>query len=183
MNTLETLQQFAAQARDLELEITDLEAQIHEKKDLLKRLYFEIMPNLLDALKLDRIGIPANGNKPGRDFRLTPYFSASIAASWDEDKQQRAFDLLKRLKADDLIKTEVTTRFPKGKIKEANKVFQAIKKLTTQHSILKQSVHHQTLTAWLRELYEKNQSLPISDLETLGASVGRKVIPQERDNG
>jgi len=180
MSTLETLQSYAAQARDLELQIKDLEAQLHEKRDRLKAIYHTTMPDLLDALHLDHIGLPANGNQPGLDFHLQPYYSANIAAAWDEERKQIGFDLLTKLKADDLIKTEVAVRLPKGQLKLAKKICQTIEKLGPTPSF-KQSVHPGTLSAWLRELYEiRHQSLPQSDLDLIGGFVGRKVTSQER---
>lgn len=178
--SLEILQQHAAKARDLELEIQDLSSQIHEKNDQLKVLYNETMPNLLDALKLDRIGIAPDGNKPGADFKMASYYSANIAASWDDDRKELGFALLEKLKAGDLIKAEVTSRLPKGSLKVAKQLVAAAKKLGVT-AVLKKSVHNQTLSAWLRELYEdRHQSLPQSELEKIGASVGRKVVPEER---
>ncbi len=179
--SIEKLHSLAAIARDLELEIEDLDSQIRDKKKQLDNIYEERMPELLDDLKLDNIGVAPTGNKPGMDFKLKPYYAANIAASWSEEKRNEAFTLLTKLKADDLIKTEVSSKLPKGSLKLAKQLVQAAQKLGVQAS-LKMSVHNATLTAWLKELYERrHQSLSTSDLEKIGGHVGRKVTPAERD--
>ncbi len=170
----------ATAARDLELEVVDLEAQLKVRKDALHKLYFETLPDLLDDVGFDRIGVPASGNKPGVDYRMRPYFSANIAASWPQTKRQQAFDLLAKLRAEDLIKTEVSVKLPKGSIAIAKKFVDAGKAILGITPDLKQTVHAQTLTAWLRDLYDRGLHLPTSDLEKLGASIGRIVRPEER---
>lgn len=177
---LEQLQQHAARARDLNLTIAELEEQISQAKLQLKNLTNEVMPSLLDELKLDSIGVAPSGNKPGMDYRLVQQYSASIASSWPEEKRQEAFDTLKKFKAESLIKTEVSAKFPKGSMKVAKQLVAAAKKLNVTAD-LKQSVHAGTLTAWLREIYEGGQSLPQSDLEKIGGYVGRVVKAEVRD--
>lgn len=180
MMSIEKLQELAARARDLEFEITDREEQIRNLKAELNDLYDEQMPTLLDDLGLDNIGIAPNGNQPGYDFELRPYYAANIAANWTEEKRELAFSLLSKLGAEDLIKSEISTRLPKGSIKLAKQILAAIKKLGVD-ATHKKSVHNQTLSAWLRELYEtRHQSLSNEQLEKIGGHVGRKVVPKER---
>ncbi len=180
--SIEKLQELAAQARDAELDIEGLESTLKSRKQELESIYSEKMPELMDELKLDNVGIASNGNKPGMDFKLRPYYLANIAASWPAEKRQDAFDLLTKLKADDLIKTEVSTKLPKGQLTLAKKLVQAAKQLGVTAD-LKMTVPHMTLGAWLRELYEhRHQALSTSDLEKIGGHVGRKVVPAERDS-
>lgn len=183
---LDQLQKNAERARDLELQRAELEEQIMAISKELKSLYYTTLPELLDQLKLDRIGVPPSGNKPGVDYFIRPYFSASIASSWTPARREAAFKLLKKLSAADLIKTEVSAKLPKGNVEVAEQLYGQIKKLNVPGAMvdLKQTVHTGTLSAWLRELYqERHQQLSQADLECLGASVGRYVKPQERENG
>jgi hypothetical protein len=174
------LQQHAAKARDLELEITTYEEGVKQCKEMLKELQNDKMPSLMDELKLDRIGVPPDGNKPGVDYKLIQKIGASIAASWATEKRQQAFDVLKKYKAESLIKTEVTSKLPKGSLPLAKKIVAAIKKLKVTAE-LKQNVHAGTLSAWLKEIYEGGQSLPQSDLEKIGGYIGRVVEAEERE--
>jgi hypothetical protein len=174
------LQRQAAKARDLELEIATYEEGAKACKELLKELQNDKMPSLMDELKLDRIGVPPEGNKPGIDYKLVQQIGASIASSWATEKRQQAFDVLKKYKAESLIKTEVTSKLPKGSLPLAKKLVAAAKALKVTAE-LKQTVHAGTLSAWLKEIYEGGQSLSQSDLEKIGGYVGRVVKAEERE--
>lgn len=176
-------QQQAAIARDLELHREQLEQSLAETKEKLNLLYSKTLPDLFDELNIDNLGVPPKGNQPGMDFEMKPYYSAGIAAKWPEEKKKEAFDLLKRCKAESLIKTEVSAALPKGNLAAAKKIFASVKKLKIKGASLslEQTVHKSTLTAWLRELYERGQSLPQTDLEKIAGSVGRIVRPKGRE--
>lgn len=179
---LARLQSKAAEARDLELEIEHLNEQIKEKSVALRRILDDDLPELFDEAKIDHVGIPADGNKPAIDYRMRPYYSASIAASWPEDKKAGAYAFLKSVKAESLIRTEVSARLPKGNLKAARSIYAAMKKLGVKGAVIemRQSVHQGTLSAWLREVYERGQSLPTDKLALIGGSVGRTVKAEER---
>lgn len=174
------LQQLAAKARDLELDIATFNDGIAQCREQLKELQQDKLPSLMDELKLDRIGVPPDGNKPGIDYKLVQQIGASISSKWPEARQQQAFDLLKKMKAESLIKTEVSAKLPKGNIKLAKQLVAAAKKLKITAD-LRQTVHAGTLSAWLKEIYQGGQSLPQSDLEKIGGYVGRVVKAEERE--
>ena len=181
-DNLELLKKHAADARDLELEIGAINEKLAEKCEELRALHQEKMPSLMEELKLDHIGVPPSGNKPGIDFKLVQQIGASIAAGWPEERREAAFDLLKKMKAESLIKTEVSAKLPKGSLKQAKALIAAAKKLKITAD-LKQSVHAGTLTAWLKEIYAGGQSLSKAQLDTIGGYVGRVVKSEARDDG
>ena len=174
------LQKHASDARDLALRIATGEELLKELKEQLKELQQDKMPSLLDELKLDRIGVPKDGNKPAMDYKLIQQISGSIAASWSDERRQEAFDVLKKYKAESLIKTEVTAKLPKGSLKIAKQLVAAAKKLKVTAE-MKQAVHAATLSAWLKEIYDGGQSLPQTDLEKIGGYIGRVVKAEERE--
>lgn len=173
------LQMQAHEARDLELIIASQEEALKANKEKLLKMYQVTLPDLLEEIGLDRIGLPPVGNNPGFDYVVTPYYSASIAARWSDEAREDAFSVLKKYKAEDLIKTEISAKLPKGSLKVAKQLQLAAKKLGIKTE-LKLSVHAGTLSAWLRETYEKGRTLPMSDLAKIGGSVGRVVKPEER---
>lgn len=179
-DTFQRLQSLAANARDLELEIESQEQALKEKKADLESHYKKYLPDLMDLVGVDAIGVPPQGNKPGKDFKLRPYFSASIAARWPDEKRQEAFQVLKNHKAETLIKTEVIARLPKGSLKKAQQLIKAAKLLSISME-MKESVHSSTLKAWLKEIYDKGQSLTLKELEKIGGSVGRTCQPKDRE--
>lgn len=178
---LAMLQGQASRARDLSLMIDDLQQQIASHKEELNKLQMETMPSLMDELKLDHIGVPPLGNKPGVDYELNQVIGASISTKWPPEKLSAAFDTLKKYEAESLIKTEVSAKLPKGSLKVAKQLVAAAKKLNVTAE-LTQSVHGQTLSAWLRDIYKGGQSLPQSDLEKIGGYVGRMVKAKERES-
>ena len=174
------LRRAAELARDLDLEVDRLEGLLADVRARRHRLLADEMPELMDAAGVDRIGVPASGNAPAVDFVLGPFYRAGIAKAWPEDKKRRALDLLKKLGAEDLIKTEVTASLPRGRLADAERLVR-IAEAEGIAASLAETVHAQTLTAWLREVYDRRgQALGADQLEALGASVGRVVRVQER---
>lgn len=182
MDKLDRVRQKGAQARDLEFEIADLAAQMKAKTEELNRLYHNDLVLLFDEAGIDTIGIPADGNKPAVDYEMKPFYSANIAAKWEQPKKDAAFKLLKDLKQEALIKTEVSAKLPKGNLKAAKQIIASIKKLKIKGAAIdfKQSVHSGTLCAWLKDTYERGQSLKQDQLDKIGASVGRYVKAKDR---
>jgi hypothetical protein len=176
---LNQLKTYAKKARDLNDDIVDLQAQLATKNAELYTLTTSTMPDLMAQIGVDNIGVPQEGNHLGVDFELKKAITANIAAGWDEERRAKGFATLKKYNADGLIKTEVTAMLPKGQLKAAKQIVAAAKKLGIKME-LKQSVHNQTLSAWLREFYDSKRALSTVDLEALGAFVGFVVKPKER---
>lgn len=177
---LEILQLNAAVARDTALAIAGFEEQLKVAQAILNNLYQKVLPELMDKAGVDCIGIQASGNKPAMDFKLRPFYSANIAASWSQERKAIAFAFLEERNAADLIKTEVVASLPKGNLALAQKLVKAASELKIP-TILTKRVHGNTLSAWLRELVESHATiLSTEDLEKIGGTIGRVVKPEER---
>lgn len=166
-----------AEARDLELTIKDLEERLQAAKSSHNTLVTEILPDMLDELGNDVLGFPAQGNQKGFDAKLTPFYSANIAAAWSPERRNEAFAALQKVGAENLIKTQIQIDFPRNNHAEAKAMVDALTKMGCRPTI-KETVHPQTLQAWLREEYESGRPLP--PLETIGARIGRIVKIKER---
>lgn len=190
---LDAIQTQAKNARDIQLQIDHLEEQLSERKETLRKIYFDTLPQMLQEVGLDRIGIAKEGNYPGYDYKLKKFYRANIAAKWDEEKREAAFDYVKQMGAEDLIKTEVSVLFPKGGMKLAKKLIATAKKMKVPVTVgkkkiakpvqveLSKSIPHGTLSAWLKELVEKHHKVPSAEnLEKIGGSIGVVVEPEER---
>lgn len=176
-NKLDTVRAKAARMRDVKLEIEDLETQLKDKKSELEKLVQIDLPDLMREIGMDRIGLPVNGNKPAVDVVLQPFYRANIASSWDEARRQAAFAWLIKNHAGDLIKTKIEMAFPRQSFKKAKALFN---KLTKQklNPTLDQSVHSQTLTAWLRERVEAGEIPP---LDVIGGHIGQIAVIRDRE--
>lgn len=177
-SSLEEIERAANEARDLEKEIEDLSALLKEKNATLYKLYHVTLPDLMMAANVDHLGLPAKGNLPAMDAELKPFYSANIAAGWPEEKRGAAFEYLIDLKAGDLIKTDVVASYSRGKVGEARKLAASLAKKKGVQAIIKEAVHAQTLTAWLREQVEKHNFTP--NLELIGGAVGNVVKLKQR---
>jgi len=169
---VERLRAKVNEARDIELIIEDLEDRLKTAKKDLQHLYHKELPDLMDEAGVTALTVAATGN--GKPFMatLSPYYSANIAAAWDEGRRQVAFQYLTDHGAGDLIKTKVEIDMPREKREEALQLAESLSEDGLPVS-LKEAVHTQTLTAWLREQVEQNHTMP--DLEKIGGTVGRVV--------
>lgn len=189
---LDAIRSKARQARNIEFQIKNLEDQIKEQKVLLFDIYSNQLPDMMLAAGVDTIGIPKEGNYLGWDYNLETFYRANIAAKWPHEKREAAFNYIKSMGAEDLIKTEVVVYFPKGGAKLAQKLVSHIKKIKMKppkgkkvapkiRAELSRSIPHGSLSAWLKELVEKRHKVPsASDLEKIGGAIGRIVKPEER---
>jgi hypothetical protein len=177
VDKLTALRERAEAARVLELEINDLEQKLKERKAELLMLCRNELPDLMNELGMDRIGLPANGNFPGVDAVLKPFYRANIPVGWPLDKRLLAFDWLEKHQAGDLIKTQVEIAFPREEYKVAK---QLAKKLVKEGFKPKvdQRVSHMTLTAWLQEQVERGDIPP---LDVIGGEIGRVVVLENRE--
>ena len=180
---LDAIAEKAKEARALEREIEDLKSRLAEKQQALNDLYMKQLPDLFEVVGVDKIGVTIGGNEKPLDAVLTPFYSANIAAGWDQDKRTQAFAYLESIGEGDLIKTTITLDLPRGSKELAERIVQSIannpkiKKLGCAPA-LKENVHPQTLTAWLKNQVEEAGFMP--DLEKIGGTVGRVVKLKER---
>lgn len=175
-NKLDILRSKAAEVRDVEHQIADLEQQLKEKRARLQSLCRVELPDLMTECGTDHIGIPANGNMAAYDAVLRPFYKANIAASWSSEKQQAAFNWLVDNGFGDLIKTEVDVQFTRDQYKKAERLVKMLKTKGFKPEFL-QRVHHGVLTAWLQEQIEQGHLPP---LDVIGGEVGRVVVLKER---
>ena len=190
---LEAIQAEAKKARDLEFTIAELEARVKEHRSHLNTIYIETLPQMMMEVGIDHIGLAKEGNYAGYDYKLKKFYRANIAARWDDEKREQGFAYVKRMGAEDLIKTEVVVLFPKGGVALAKKLVAFAKKMKVNIKIgkkkiakpvtveISRGIHSGTLSAWLRELVEKHHKFPsVADLEKIGGTIGVVVEPEER---
>lgn len=179
---LESVRASASEARELELEIVDLKERLAYKNQRLNEILSTTLVDLMDRAKVDSVGVLANGNSPAFDVLLKMRYRASIAAEWPEEKRARAFQVLEDYDAADLIKTTVEVAFNREDRVAAKKFVDELAKkkgkLVTVR--VKESVHHGTLTAWLKEQSQAGNPLP--PLDDIGGFAGRVAELKVRKN-
>ena len=176
-DVLEKIRQKLREARDTERRMSDMSESLKEQTKLLQGLRHETLPDMFIQAGIDNLGIPAEGNLPGYDFELKPFYRANIAADWPEDRRREAFDFLEKSGNGDLIKTTIVILIPRDERAKAKKVQSALKKLKVNYEV-DLSVPWGTLTAYVKEQIEKHDA--VLPLDKLGAQVGTVVKMTQR---
>jgi hypothetical protein len=169
---LDAIRDVARQLRDKEKEILDLDERLKATKAEVLDLKHKKLVDLMQEAGVDKIGLPAEGNYPPSDAVLSPYYHAVIAANWEPERRQAAFNWLESEGHGDLVKTVVTVAFGRDERQRAREITQYLELMGVQHSV-QLDVPWNTLTAFVREQVEKYHRVP--PLETIGATVGQVV--------
>ena len=161
-NSLSSVSDLGKQAILLEKDIEDLEVTLAEKKEALRNLTEERIP---DALK--EIGMSKFEMTDGSIVEVKPFYSASIPA----DRRGEAYEWLRAHGYDDIIKNTVSVQFGRGEDDAAGELINVIRKqgLLPDQA---EKIESQTLKAWVREMVEQGTEFPT---ELFGAYTGFKA--------
>jgi hypothetical protein len=171
---LQVLEDSVRVLRDKEREITDLEDRLKELKAEVRTIKSQTLPELFYEARVDRIGLPAEGNRPAVDARLRKEYKASIPESWPDTKRQTAFATLDELDMSDLQKITFTVIFEAGNRAAAEAFRDQLQEQNIDFSV-KRAVHHATLSAALKERCEAGHVPSLPQLEAIGGFIGTSV--------
>lgn len=176
---IEAIREKLRAARDLKIEIQSIEERGKARRADLYKIERAELPEMFSRAGIDNLGLPPEGNMPGYDAQLKPYYSANIAAAWEDAKKAIAYNYLKDEKAEDLIKSVIVIRLKMGSTKIRKAVMAALKKLKVEYEI-SLSVHSASLTSWLKHRVEDGKP---PKLDLIGAEVGQvvKIDPRVED--
>jgi hypothetical protein len=153
------LDEMAAMARQLiaaQLKVEVIEEQLKEAKEASRKLREEDIP-----CAMQEIGLTSFTMDTGEKVRIAQEVYASIPA----DNKAEAFRWLVAHQFGDLIKTEVSVSFGRGEAEEAGVLARDLKDKGLDASCT-ESVHPQTLKAFLKEQVTSGAAVP---LELFGA--------------
>jgi hypothetical protein len=178
-NKLKALATGAARLHAVEQEIAALQKRMKELEDEQKTLSRRTLPDLFDEVNLDRVGVP----DALVDVVVENKYFANIPADWDEDRRNAAFDLVEEYGGGDMVTTVVSVAFGKGEkavAEELKRRLEGLNWLEGRSVTLKQGIHWGTMSSWLREMYESEESRKIP-LEPINGDVGRvcKIKPRK----
>ncbi len=158
--------------RDVTAEIADLESRVEDARSRRHHLRTETIPDQMDLCGVGAMELVASGNYPAVRVEVKPEIAANIAAKWDDEKKQAAFAWLTADGSGDLIKTTITVRFPREQRARALEVLKGLTELKLDVE-LGESVHNQTLSAWLRARIKTPKKDAPVPLDVIGGYVGR----------
>jgi hypothetical protein len=158
---LENISALAMVQVDLEREIAEIELHLKEKSDKLRELTEIKLPEAMMAVGMESFSLA-----DGTAIKISKFYSASIP----KDKSDEAFKWLRDNNYSEIIKRVINCKFGKGEDERANTVALGLTQLNIPFED-KESVHPQTLKAFVREQIEGGVTIP---MDLLGVYVGNK---------
>ena len=160
---LQGISALAKRAKVLQKEVEDLEAVTKERKDQLRKLTEQAIPEALAET-----GMRGFVMEDGSKVELKVFYSASISAA----RKAEAFQWLRDHGMDDIIKNTVSVRFGRGEDELCSRLLEI---LGTQGYPAEQAekIEPMTLKAWVKEQTERGNEFP---MDLFGAYIGQKAI-------
>lgn len=150
----------ALEMQQKEHEIADLQDQLAIAQKELQEISCLRLPGLMEDVGLMAVTLP-----DGSKLEINTQYNATIPA----DRKEEAHSWLEEHGHGDLIKTKVELAFGKGELEQAQELYAKLK-VDFDNVSLAQSVHYQTLKAFVKEQVEAGAELP-TDL--LGVYIGK----------
>jgi len=150
--SLERVTKLAEQLRAAKAEVKTIEENLTKAKAKVTRLEREDLPELMRELKMKNFELE-DGSKIG----VTDDLECSIT----EENKPAAYEWVKKRGDDGIIKTVLSIEFDRDEYQAAVALAEKIRKLTNKPVELKESIHHMTLKAYIKELLKKKVKVPI----------------------
>lgn len=148
---LSQVAQLAEEQLKLEREVEEIEEKLSAKKAELLGVSKGKLPGLMMEIGMKEFKL-VDGTK----ITIKPFVSAKI----DDDNRETCHKWLEMNGHADIIKHEMTVKLGKGEDEFARKVQEALQAVGASY-IDKESVHHQTLTAFIKGQLERGADFPL----------------------
>jgi hypothetical protein len=171
----EACRAYLAKRQELEDATARRDAIARELNDLTTT----VLPEMFYEARVDRVGLPAEGNRAAYDIQLKPFYRANIAADWPDEKRSAGFAAMTELGLKDLIKYTITIRFAPG-----DEMIDTVMGWLDFNQIEYETdlaVAWNTLSAALKSLCKNNKIPSDSQLQAIGGMIGHVVDVTRRD--
>lgn len=159
---LNTVAKLAEKIQILEQKIADTDSLLKQYGEELRKLTDNELPNALLEMGLSSIKL-----QDGAKVDVKKTYGGSIR----KDDEEEAFSWLRQNGYGDIIRNIVSVDFAMGEDNKA-KEFQSLAKSNGLSPNQKESVHHSTLKAWIKERVEAGDEFPQM---LFGAFIGQKA--------
>lgn len=153
-------------------DLSRAEEAVKKAKETSRKYHEEIVPGLMEELEMTSLEL-----ETGEIVKVKPYINASIT----EAKKPEAFAWLEKNGYEGIIKTEVVVQFDREDYKKALAFY---KRIIKRNPAFKQSVHSQTLKAFVTERLEQGTPDFPMDLfgvyEIVQATIEKAKAPSKR---
>jgi hypothetical protein len=180
---LESLTEMCRKALGLQLEIADLEERLKAKKSELADIVGggqkrgELV-DMFESLQTSSVGLDGQGNSPGWDVKLTPFYSASVPK--DPAKAEAAINhVVNKWELPDMVKNSFTIDLGMGDNAMAVELEDTLADMGVDYS-RKISIHPSTLTAEIRRRFEDGDPPSPAELDIVGGYAGKIVKITQR---
>lgn len=159
----EAAKEMVAVSRDVE----DLEEQLKQKKTRLYDLETKILPDIMNQIGADVTGVD------GVQIELQRKIHANISKDWEDSRKIAAYDHLREIGGEDLIKQTMIVSAGKGSDEKMIQIAQRVRQMLAEVSLdaslsMEPSVQWNTLTSFVKSVL-KEGDMPV-DLEVIGAT-------------
>lgn len=164
---MQEMAKLAKELVELDAEVARLEELLKEKKVRRHAVQTKDLPDLMGEIGVDTTGVD------GVQIEVRRKCHASISSSWDDAKKQQAFEHLREIGGEDLIKQTLVVTAGRGSDEKMLAIAQRVRQMLAEVELeagikLEPSVQWNTLTAFVRSVLEEG-STPV-DLEVIGAT-------------
>ena len=160
---LQKLKDAVIAMRDLDMQKKQIEENLGQINSTMSTLSRELLPELMTAAGVKSLTLEPMGNLPSYTAKLDTEVRASILKDWDADKRNAAFEWLTAEGAEDLIQCTVTVTFPREGYANAVELRKVLEKEGYDVDF-DMSVHHMSLSKWLRERWDARDLPPSLDV-------------------
>ena len=159
----EAAKEMVAVSRDVE----NLEEQLKQKKTRLYDLETKILPDIMNQIGADVTGVD------GVQIELQRKIHANISKDWEESRKIAAYDHLREIGGEDLIKQTMIVSAGKGSDEKMIQIAQRVRQMLAEVSLdaslsMEPSVQWNTLTSFVKSVLKEGDT-PV-DLEVIGAT-------------
>jgi hypothetical protein len=164
------MRQMAETAREMVVvsgEIEQLEETLKGKKTRLYEIETKMLPDIMNQIGVDVTGVD------GVRIELQRKIHANISKDWENDRKVEAFNHLRDIGGEDLIKQTMVVSAGKGSDEKMTAIAQRVKQMLAEVELdasltMEPSVQWNTLTSFVKSVLKEGDT-PV-DLEVIGAT-------------
>jgi hypothetical protein len=182
---LSQLSDLSKRMQNLQWKIDQIMGEVFELQKIRDRIAFQDIPELMDKWGISEVRL-----KDGSRVVVKPFVKASlptetaITKAKTEDDRELLRDriniglaFLKKNGAEALIKNILKVEFGKGQTKKAREAIAALAKIGISAETV-QTVHAQTLTAWVRERLAEGKPVDLATFSVYSGNVATVEAPK-----
>lgn len=176
---LKSLQEALTEYVEMVEQRDTLDSLLSETKQKIRKLQDVTIPEMMNDAGVDLVGV----KDKGVDVRLDMYCKAAIPKGWSPEKKTKAFDHLRELGGEDLIKTEISVKSGRGNAESMRRMYERIQQMAAEYEIdvstgIDDGVQWNSLSSFVKTAMENGDPV---DLELLGAHYGEtaKIVSKE----